>query len=151
MWLRISSDLKVAVGSIFFIKEIHADEGTYHLRFCYRRDAKQKISFLYVDAKIDTFIRPVLRNRRIEFKDFTGVKTKGTVAVKGNFKIKKKFTLTKPDVAACKFCKQSMPLSQIKTHRRTCAYESADCTKCGKKMYRHNISFHMTSQCPQRK
>ncbi len=165
VWLRLNSELHITVGSIFFIKEIRADEGTYHLRLCYRKTGLQKISFAYVGAEIDTFIRPVLKNGRIEFKDFTGVKKRSAIVVNANIKVKKKSKHTKPfeshnasrnskEVSElkspCKFCNKSIPNSEIKTHKRTCAYEPADCSKCGKRMYRHNISFHMTSQCPLR-
>lgn len=165
VWLRLNSELRVTLGSIFFIKEISAREGSYHLRLCYRRVGQQKISFEYVGAEIDTFIRPVLQNGRIEFKDFTGLKKRTVFTVNGDVKVKKKSNPNEPHgsnngsrsskevselKSACKFCMKSIHNSQIKAQKRACAYELTDCSKCGKKMYRHNISIHFASQCPQR-
>jgi len=165
VWLRLNWPLGAVVGAIFFIKEVDSQAGLYHLRFCFRFPGRNKITFRHVDASIDTFIRPVLNEGRIEFRDFTGARPKRTIAPSSKIKVRKKSGSSQLNAGpkrsketstgnvtkdVCKFCKKYFVASKLRAHKRVCAYELAKCPKCGKEMYLHNLEVHVADHCPLR-
>lgn len=72
VWLYLKAPMRVEINALFFIKEINAANGLYELKFCYRQPNSNHTVTQAIEAVITNLYRPVMRNRRITFQDFTG-------------------------------------------------------------------------------
>lgn len=61
----------VPKNTLFFIKEISAKRGEYLVRFCFQREKDPKIYIENVEARITSFIRPVMMDNQVTFEDFS--------------------------------------------------------------------------------
>lgn len=157
----------ISKDTLFFIREIDARAGQYEVKFCYKEPNGNRVSTETMLARIDTLIRPVLRNGMIQFRDFTGVKvrpwslrdsflkakkTPGDRGKKVARVVKEKAQNRKPSSPKCPYCNERLDvIADVKEHVLTCSRILEKCPFCLKSIPRGEYKEHIGFDCYRRK
>lgn len=162
VWLFLDSRVHVTKDALFFIKEIDAADEEYELKFCFKRRANSGIATKTIIGRITSFVRPVLKEGKVAFKDFTGFKRRNLTRYSRGDRtfVKKrsprkgqneKQSLSNRKPTSCEYCGKRIENGpERRKHMTGCSSAPLKCRFCLKPIPRHQIDRHETSDCRKR-
>jgi hypothetical protein len=153
VWLNLDSPIYIRENALFFIKDVDSLSNKYELKFCYKKRGNKAVDTEIIPAHINNLIRPVLKDGRIVFKDFTGISVgKKKLLPHGTVQIKKKPSTTPASQSEtwCKYCYVRFSIKgEAINHQKGCGLTLDKCAFCSKPIPRHQIKTHEPA-CYQR-